>query len=56
MVDLNTMEIREGEKIYIDGVELKAVKSYELQHSADGPAELAVKLSVIVSPAASGSE
>ena len=47
MVD-NNLYVAEGEKLYIDGVELKNVERYELIHSAGNAAELTVKMLVTV--------
>ena len=54
-MDINNLTIATGEKLFIDGVELKSVESYELHHSAGNTAELTVKLSVIVNQVASES-
>lgn len=47
-MSLNNLRISEGEKLFIDGVELKAIQHYELHHSAGKKAELTVKLVVNV--------
>ena len=47
----NNLQITEGERLLIDGVELKGVQMYELHHSAGDTAELTVKILVKVNPA-----
>lgn len=49
--NINNLKIADGEKLYIDGVELKSVESYQLTHSAGETAELTVKLEVNVNKA-----
>lgn len=55
-IELNNLKIEEGEKIFLDDVELKCVKRYELRHSASSDAELAVVLDVTVNRSVSESE
>lgn len=46
MEHTNCFDIKEGEKLYLDGIELKRVLSYNVQHSAGEPAELTITLEV----------
>ena len=48
MPDFNNLVIDQGEKISIDGVEIKNIKHYELQHSAGEAAELTIKMEITV--------
>lgn len=52
----NNFEIRAGEKLFLDGFELKGVSYYELQHHAGKQAELTVILRVNVNPPGFGLE
>lgn len=47
-MEVNNLKIAEGEKLYLDGVELKNVSNYTLQHSAGDLAELTVMMEVTV--------
>ena len=55
-MDINNLKVADGERLYLDGVELKNVECYKLYHSAGSAAELSVTLSVIVNQVASESE
>lgn len=46
--DFNNLIINQGERLIIDGVELKSITHYELKHSAGLPAEFTIKMNVIV--------
>lgn len=48
MPDFNNLLINQGEKLSIDGVEMKNIKHYELRHSAGNSAELTIKMEVTV--------
>ena len=52
----NNLRIAEGERLYIDGVELTSVEHYELIHSAGNAAELTVKMVVTVNQVVSERE
>ncbi len=43
------IHIAKDEKLYLDEVELRNVISYTLKHSAGEPAELMIRMNVIVS-------
>ncbi len=42
------VHIATDEKLYMDGMELRNVISYVLEHSAEEPAELKIRMNVIV--------
>ena len=48
MPDFNNLVIDQGEKLSIDGVEIKNIKHYELRHSAGEAAELTIKMEITV--------
>ena len=48
MGDLQKLKITPDGKIYLGGCEICNVKSYELKSSAEGLAELSIKLDVVV--------
>lgn len=49
-IKLNTVSINEKEQIFLDGIEIKNIKEYRLEHSASlkEPAKLAITLYVNV--------
>lgn len=43
---------KEGERLYLDGMELQRLTGYKLKHSAGKPTELTVTMEVIVDQSA----
>lgn len=52
----NNFSIKSDGKMFLDGVELKGVKKYKLISSAEKPAELMLKMDVIIGQVASEQE
>lgn len=52
---MNKLVIDEKERIFIDGVQMQKVCSYNLQHMAGSPPKLTITMEVSISQAASES-
>ena len=47
-MEFQKLQITEDKKMFLDGFEIKNVKAYEIKSPAEEPAELVLKLDVII--------